>query len=622
MLDSINECFDDILEEYRINSYSRENLINKLTNNNISYLITETKLKYLDKLQYLNVVAFVDKENKKKRYRIYKKFLDESRIYDPRDINNIEFDKIDLNVLQTLLDDLADKPIRLGKIQTILDNITYNTFKDFVRYQISGEDWKGFYFLIKCFNLTMTQFNMIRFTDEFPMDKRIKLEALGIWWVRNIIDNNQLLKKHMHDILYELQAKIECNNLKLSGDMLMDLLIRCLHICFEMDEPKHLNKGEKDRDDIKDALLYSNGIYVYRIRFYVIYRYYLSSNKNLNDLYLDSEYLKKTRNEIINILYTSLLSSNKFREDYIKQLFIEILQNRIVEIDSLIEQTEYEEFINHANKNKVEIANIIISFNDSITDGSLSDFEHIFNLKRKSKTSNNPKNITLEESMKVFGLDYTESNITKFREFINKMTFILPNIDDKDILFDWIQIVRLIQKYKLKTELKDQLEVYHSIIEYIYDDLIKKQISFTYDIIEALPNSFALFYGHQYGKFSKANTELKIKLDTDDNVRDKIYLTRINAMLQNQYKRLLGRHLDPENVNQIMNNVIRSFSGNDSIMLDTSTQTELDITELDDLANNMNNVNITIDDNTHIHSDDDSDDSNDDSDDSNSDIEY
>jgi hypothetical protein len=53
-MNAYKDTFDDILDEYKTNNYSKVNLINKLP----SYLKTKDKLNYLDKLLYINVFDF------------------------------------------------------------------------------------------------------------------------------------------------------------------------------------------------------------------------------------------------------------------------------------------------------------------------------------------------------------------------------------------------------------------------------------------------------------------------------------------------------------------------------------------------------------------------------------
>jgi hypothetical protein len=59
---------------------------------------------------------------------------------------------------------------------------------------------------------------MIIFTEEFPFDNRIKKEALGIWYIFNIINTDELLS-HFNYFEYNLQKYLEYSNLPVNENM-------------------------------------------------------------------------------------------------------------------------------------------------------------------------------------------------------------------------------------------------------------------------------------------------------------------------------------------------------------------------------------------------------------------
>lgn len=491
-MNAYKNTFDDIYDEYKTNIYNKINLINKLP----SYLKTKDKLNYLDKLLIINVFKYCSSE-----IDMYETFIIEK-------CNKLLFEdaeNVDLNTVKTLFESLQRwisyrSDNELKKINEIYDNVTELTFVNFLRYQhksTTGVDYPSYYYLIKYFNLKI-ELGMIVFTDEFPFDKRIKKEALGIWYILNIIETDPTLSIYTKYLQYVCQKQVECDLLSLQYCIKPDLWFNIIDVVFEIDEAHHSTDSTViEKDQVKNAIYREMGLHVYRLEFY--------------------ETIKpKSYEEIKQVFRGALQKYDDFLQDYLKHAFINTFNDKINKYNSnIILENEYvldtlnNIAISEKNVNMykdqcnlaikyMESANVLKNDTELILDDftKSSEFHYLFNLKKKSKTAKNKSNITFEEILRVFGIDNDDDlfeddtnqvNILtaqEFKDFMIKQCIIHSYTTDNDIMIDWKELVQLIYEYPATdSKNKETLLLYHREIEDIYDNIMKDREHFISMII-------------------------------------------------------------------------------------------------------------------------------------------
>ena len=103
------------------------------------------------------------------------------------------------------------------------NNLTLEQTIEFLRYQTTGEDWQNFDILIDYYDLKFDKNGMIVFTEEFPFDSRIKKEALFIWWLLKIVNQNALVSRYNQYLTFDLQSKLEESIISATVNMKIDI---------------------------------------------------------------------------------------------------------------------------------------------------------------------------------------------------------------------------------------------------------------------------------------------------------------------------------------------------------------------------------------------------------------
>lgn len=584
MVENTIQFYDRVYIEYRSkDSINKCELISKFP----KYLSRPIKLDYLNKLKYLDVLKYVQSLDLHTNINAWiKKFIKDSGtaininvIRNSKDVKDINLDH--LESLKTGLTQL-NQFFYLTTINEILDNITEINFVEFLRYQTSGYDHENYYYLDKYFKFAYDKNEMIIFTNEFSFNNRIKKEALFIYWILRLIKTRPLFKKYMPRYLsHSLQKTLEYNNLPLNENMRPDICFNEIRMIIEINENHHNDADVKVKDNIKKSFLRLNGYNLTKLVFNEIYtKQTIKAGTNINSIVLKSKYLTKFKNEFEGLIEGALLRFEDFREDYLKDIFADslVLKNKRltdtiiytnrtksdlmntikfqdkIDIPTYVKQFEdTTQVLVELNASKVRLQEIVSDVNSS------AEVANLFKLKKNSKASKIPKNITLEQILEVFKIRIAESNPNAIDNFILYMAsegVIRIGTNHEDIHGDWTDLTQLIHNYPGTLRIKKVLELYHREVENIYDSIIAKMEVYT-DSMISNEHYYNIYLAHNNSKIkqnchdllSKANLKyhtnltkknieidkLKDKLDKDENLKEIGILKKWGETMERNY---------------------------------------------------------------------------------------
>ena len=391
------------------------------------------------------------------------------------------------------------------------NKVTEKDFIELLMKQTGGIDYANLDYLIIKYDLTVDKNYMIKFTDEFPFNNKIKKEALFIWGILNAIKNDKLLSKYISSKDLVLQNKYETNVIQDKYKFKYDALLMNMNIVVEIDE--NHDKQTRIKDAIKNTIAEMNGNVLARLDFQKIYcniiykngeKFYkgkgeIPNNKDANNYLLDSEYYGEFIQDLINKIYSSLFGSNKeFRDDYIMYLLKLSIEESINNTNKIIDKCKekqlfYSQVISLDNSVKKKYLELETKFKNlegiksktlkyfntilKLVNKSSGKFIQLFNIKHESYNDSkdlNSKNIKLEKIIELLSIEKIYH--TKFIESLYRLHLDIDVYeDDNNILLSWKDLSNIIMNsLEVDSILRDALNMYYRELENSYEYILKR----------------------------------------------------------------------------------------------------------------------------------------------------
>lgn len=399
----------------------------------------------------------------------------------------------------------ADFVARLG------DEIYEEDFVKLLMMQTLGRDYPSFEYLISKYNLDIDNNYMIKFTKEFPFDRKIKKEALFIWGIINALNNHELLGPYIN--LYDLQASYETDAVTRKDKKKYDMEFTDLNIAIEIDE--NHTEAVKENDELKNHIAAMNGRILLRMDFQEIYKDKgaskgkgeIKAGQNANKYMLNSTYYSEFLQSLYDALINSLLNNDaEFRKTYIMYLFVQSLNNQIDTISNDIKSNKkrlklfketmkntkstskkdsYETKISYINniqeKNTKSIADLTEILEFIKTDES---FYKLFYIKDKYRPKYvGEKNIPFEEIISLLIITQNES-ISELLDFLYDHRIVSKYYKDKtNILISWKDLSIIIMEFISNSQLSKTLILYYLELEESYESIINRMYTHTQHLI-------------------------------------------------------------------------------------------------------------------------------------------
>lgn len=287
-----------------------------------------------------------------------------------------------------------------------------------------------------------------------------------------------------------------------------------LHKCIKSLLLLYIRKraGRQPTIQIKNDLDYFKRLDVYHDEIddeceYVVDEYIDNElNNKLAESCKNSKYLYEFQIEYFNNVLSALLKDFNFRQDYITKVFVETL------VDSQINILDYSKK-NIKKFNTIEKRFINMEFNNAKLvllnfNESNNEFLKLFEFKTRSlQNSNNSKNIKFKEIIELFKIKTNE--VLNFRQNINYICKIDPNSNNDDVMFSWLDINDIINKYEdLELEFSKILQLYYKHLDVMYENIINRMKAYH----ETIVSTSSDFYNYQTRVVEKYNKKITDKI--------------------------------------------------------------------------------------------------------------
>lgn len=486
-----------------------------------------------------------------------KEFFDNFQYYFNEQVEEIVVGIFNKQELLPDLPNYLNKPgtTKAKKIISWPNIITEEIFYNLLRIQTEGCEYYTFEYYILKFNLQTDSNHMIIFTEEFPFDGKIKKEALFIWGIFNYIKHHPILKHFLHYMSYTFQERIGLDPHD-ARNKEYDVCLPSLQLAIEIDENHEsnglsVNKNKvKLNDELKTSIMKQKGIHLIRLNFQKIYHNNgigkgEITEGNANNYLLNSEYYKSFLNNLAYTFMNALLRRySDVRSYYISQLFEQMLDQRLLDINSIVidnialkstieevmrnskSNTEYEllykqyenikKSITYNIKYKIKVQRLIAGL-------ALPDFIKLFKLKDKAKLANYEAVLTHEEINDLITIEDEEV----YLQFLCE-NGIIYNIDINinDITYTWKQLNIIISKLNIKKELQELLFLYYLEVDESYEKIIARMNEHT-DSIQGDPKSYNICRKYIEAKYKNKYDIMEKKLSKNyDKLIDEFEITK------------------------------------------------------------------------------------------------
>lgn len=505
-MSDIDNIFDDIEDEYKINNfYNKEKLINKLPNN----LKTKAKLKFLDTLgdniseqEFVQLLKYQTQGadnininylikyhntacdsnnmpifNKDFTYRCLKP----QALYTYIIINSFRSHPVFSSYNDKLIQFLEKKlergvfasnenfryDLKIRDVAIEFDEIQHNKPKKTRKKknkQLIIDDEKDS--LVKLHGKTLVR---------FVCDSVVNIKAIKADVYKNFEDNVDNVFSNLLDLMIDEIEKMDNKVTEINVSKKDILLV----IDNKIKSFMRLTCGKKLTNSLKKNNIKFNEIFkdkAEEISNIIKNNVNIKVNIMIDNMAAicvkDSQYLKDKLYELHDIMLCSLLKDYDFRQEYINIVFKESM------IDELEKKYKYIQILVNKNNN----SNILQIKKDKFDELKLilsrfiigsKEFDKL--LKFKTRSFKNPNNPCVIKFNEIVELLYVEENkLDNFRELIDGVCDIDTELLNQDILLSWIDINEILQEFPDDLSLTSILLLYYMRIDKIYEDIIRR----------------------------------------------------------------------------------------------------------------------------------------------------
>lgn len=487
----------DKLQKLFVNSINLQDLIKLMPDS----LKTYSKLLKLDEIKYFD----------------FKNTLNNKELYKLKEIKDINFDLYLRNKKHdsTLKFDYRTVFINYLKTESIenqeiynyrYNNITEINFVNLLRYQTHPEDYINFYYLTTYFDLKFDKNQMIIFTDEFPLNNKIRKESLIIYWIIRFIKNHNFFKYYADNHLWFMfKKKLELNIFP-DINTKCDLLFNNINLLIEINELNY------QTDMIKKSFFKLNKKNLISIELSTIYNKEPNLVQNINTEFLNSKVLKKYLYEIESYMLDALMLFTDSQNLYLKLIcfdnmsssiykqYKEIVECKILIIKNNSNNDQKEKLIKLQNRYNSELQ-ILNNFKKSKT------IENMVMLKQNFKYVN--YGIEFNDLLELFEIKDTYINIEAFKNYLKYVGDVI-NTSNIYTPVSWSHLYKVIILYTNNDNIKQLLEYYYRQINYNYGIILNKIIKYK-DSISVSSTDFKDYYKFINQEKNKLITKINIR---------------------------------------------------------------------------------------------------------------
>lgn len=388
-----------------------------------------------------------------------------------------------------------DKKVKKWLTDGLTIGITRDQFMELLYMQHDGNEFKAFYYLIKVFrpdNLNIDSTSIFDSKKGFNY-RAIRQETYFIYVIIDALSKHPFICQYMHTkyMKFGFQDRIEDELLPKGDQSKFDLWLSLLHILLEINEyyhelvllangqPKETQSKKKTEtiknDERKESLSVLCGTSLSSLRIQEVFgvsekEFKKLTNDEIHKKLNTSVYLKDFINNFSNEVLAALLDEETIRNDYIMYNFKIILQE--------IRLSYYEcrkHMFEKTGKYLKSDTRLIKEIEDMIHTTNLSDeFVIIFLFKDMCMKSDNGYAITFNDLLKFLKIRFNKKDINRVIKSLRKIGMIRDiDFDRNAKRFSFEDLLTIVFKFEMKTELKDTLHMYLVYVGKTYEHITK-----------------------------------------------------------------------------------------------------------------------------------------------------